>query len=76
MNNIFDKNEEIKNNLEQKGRRKKKEKTISKKEKETKNIENLEKDLNDIKLQSIQGFIIIDFPNNLNQWKKLKGQNR
>ena len=69
MNNILDKIEEIKNNLEEKGMEKikEKEKKGSKKDKPEKNIENLEKELETLKLQSIKGFIIVDFPNNLNQ---------
>ena len=46
---------------------KEKEKKGSKKDKPEKNIENLEKELETLKLQSIKGFIIADFPNNLNQ---------
>ena len=69
VNNILDKIEEIKNNLEEKAieKTKEKEKKGSKKDKPEKNIENLEKELETLKLQSIKGFIIADFPNNLNQ---------
>ena len=61
--------EEIKDNLEENAieKTKEKEKKGSKKDKGEKNIESLEKELETIKLQSIKGFIIVDFPNNLNQ---------
>ena len=69
INSILDKMEEIKDNLEEKAieKTKEKEKKGSKKDKGEKNIESLEKELETIKLQSIKGFIIVDFPNNLNQ---------
>ena len=76
MNNILDKIEEIKNNVEvkdkEKEKPKEKEKKGTKKDKEEKNVDNLEKELNNMKIESIRGFIIIDFPNNLNQCQLLE----
>ena len=73
MNTILDKIEEIKNNIEnnetekenEKGKKAKDKK--GKKDKEEKNLGDLEKELEKIKIESIKGFILIDFPNNLNQ---------
>ena len=71
INNLLDKIEEIKNNLEQnekeREKEKKKEKKGSKKDKDEKSVENLEKELDNIKSESIKGFILVDFPNNINQ---------
>ena len=78
INNLLDKIEEIKNNLEEnneekdkekKGKEKEKEKSKkkTKKDKVVKEIEYLEKEIENIKLGSIKGFLLIDFPNNINQ---------
>ena len=67
MNNILDKIEDIKNNFDENEKPKEKEKKGSKKDKEENIIENLERELSNLKEESIKGFIIIDFPNNLNQ---------
>ena len=72
INTILDKIEEIKNNIEYNESEKENEKSKAKdkkgkKDKEEKNLDNLEKELEKLKLQSIKGFILVDFPNNLNQ---------
>ena len=71
MQEYASKIEEIKNNLEQnekeREKEKKKEKKGSKKDKDEKSVENLEKELDNIKSESIKGFILVDFPNNINQ---------
>ena len=76
INNIQEKIKEIKNSIEENNKEKDKEKTKGKnkpkKEKEKSNLDNLEKELANIKLESIIGFILVDFPNNINQCNLLE----
>ena len=71
INNIQEKIKEIKNTIEDKNKEKEKikgkEKNESKKDKEKISLDNLENELANIKLESIKGFILVDFPNNINQ---------
>ena len=76
INNIQEKIKEIKNIIEENNKEKEKEKTkgknTSKKDKEKINLDNLEKELANIKIESINGFILVDFPNNINQCNLLE----
>ena len=74
--NLKDKLEELKNNPEEKeikmdekekNKEKEKSKKKSKKDKSEKDLQNIEKELENTKIDSIKGFILIDFPNNINQ---------
>ena len=74
INEIIEKINEIKSIREEKEKEKTKgkEKNNSKKDKDEKNLDILEKELINIKSESIKGFILIDFPNNINQCNLLE----
>ena len=72
INSILAKIETIKNNkTEKKEKKDKKEKSknskINQKDKDEATILNLEKEIEKIKLESVKGFILVDFPTNFNQ---------